>query len=175
MLNLFKHSLAFVAILGLSACTTADMTTKDEGAKTQKPGAAISFSAKSPKNLGVNENGVVKIKITDGYDTGTLRLTATTGNGLRFVTETSTKEFPMSGRKSHEWDLDVMAAKKGVYYVNIFAEVNRAGVRTEYRTHAVRVQVGNLTDAELKEATPNNGALSSDGTIVVMDAEEEIK
>lgn len=178
--TLSYFSIMAVGALGLASCASQELPDISlEDAKvmaTVKPGASLSFTSTSPKNLGVSEIGRVKITISDGYDNGTLSINAVPEDGLRFVSETGRTEFSMASVEAHEWELDVMASAKGVYYINVFAEaLTPQNPTPQFRSYAVRVQVGDLTDAELKGSLKTNGRLSTDGTVVVMEAEEIIK
>ena len=181
--NYISFSALIISVIGLSACASKEasepMKTKAQSESvmsTVKPGATIAFTSEAPKGLQIGETGRIKINITDGYYAGTMKLKAVPETGLRFVSETGLKEFSMIGAKSHQWELDVTASAKGVYYVNIFAEaVTSPNLKPQFRSHAVRVQIGDLTDAEMKNYLETSGALSSDGTVVVMQADEVIK
>ena len=177
------YSIFTLGLIGLSGCASQDVSQASQSklevatvTSTVKPGATILFTSEAPKGLQVGETGRIKINVTDGYYTGTMKLKAVPESGLRFVSETGLKEFSMVGANAHEWELDVMAPAKGVYYVNIFAEaITSPNIKPQFRSHAVRVQVGDLTDAELKSYLKTSGALSTDGTVVVMQADEVIK
>ncbi len=180
MFNCIRKYVALALFGSLSACAVSndvlgETVEAETVLSTQKPGALVSFSSESPTNLQISENGLVKIKVTDGYDSGRLLLSATPDDGLRLVSETGQVEFSMAGSQAHEWELDVTASANGIYYLNILAKAVLPTGRSELRSYAVRVQVGDLTEAEIKSSMKPNGTLSSDGTIVVMDAEEEIK
>lgn len=169
------------AFVSLSACAAhpmaQDMTANDEAQimTTVKPGAAIEMSFEAPNALEPSQYGVLVLSFTEGYDSGTMKLTVTPEPGLRFVSEVMEKEFSMAGNDPHEWELDVTATQDGIYYVNVLASVNLPDGRETGRAFAARVDVGDISKATAKKSIDKNGELSSDGTTLIMRADEIIK
>jgi len=71
---------------------------------------------------------------------------------------------------THVWDLDVKADHDGVYFLNVFAEV-----QGEARSFSVRLDVGTTTQKMFQNAVPADGELTDGGKIRVMEAEETIQ
>jgi hypothetical protein len=186
MKTVLKISTAVIlsAFLGggalLSACAAPKMTETAKAQdtsplKTVKPGAAVTFAHSSPKNLLPGQYGKITISVTDDYDAGTLYLKAVPDEGLRLVSETAETDFSMSGKRTHEWELDVSSATKGVYYVNVFATVKLTDGTEFLRSYAAQILVGDVTEADIQNAMKSNGTLSKDGKTISMEAEETIQ
>jgi len=160
-----------------SADTSMVVNTQQDtqSVKTVKPGAAVTFGHIGPKNLLPGQYGKVTISVTDDYDAGTLYLTAVPDEGLRLVTETAETDFSMSGKPTHEWELDVTSATNGVYYLNVFARVKLTDGTEFLRSYAAQILVGDVTKADIRKSMKANGTLSKDGKTIAMEAEETIQ
>lgn len=161
----------------LSACAGTVETPKLPEAQvaTVKPGAAIDFVYKAPKDLMPADYGVVTLTFFEGYQSGTLRLKVSADDGLRLVSEITEKEFSMAGNDPHEWELDVTATQDGVYYLNILATVDIPNGKETGRAFAARINVGDISNANIRQSVKTNGTLSNDGTTIIMEADEVIK
>lgn len=164
----------------LTGCTTphSDPSQSIESSQTEatvKPGAAVEFSHEGPKDLQPGQYGKIIINVADSYEAGTLYLTAEPEEGLRLVSETAETDFSLSGRRTHEWELDVTSATDGVYYLNVFATVNLPDGTEFLRSYAAQIVVGDVTEAEISKSMEANGILSDDGKSIAMEAEETIQ
>lgn len=185
VMKIFKTStnLLFLTIIGsnlLAACAApqagnASLTSNPESVQTVKPGAAVTFSHTGPKDLQPGQYGKIKIRVTDNYESGTLDLAATPDEGMRLVTETAETSFSMSGDPTHEWELDVTAATRGVYYLNVFASAKLPNGTEMLRSYSAQVLVGDVTEADMKKSLKTNGSLSKDGKTISMQADETIQ
>lgn len=164
-------------MVGCAASNVESSQSKQNSAfeKTVKPGAAVSFTHTGAKDLQPGQYGKVVINADEEYDSGTLYLTAQPDEGLRLVSETGGTSFSMSAGRTHKWELDVMAASHGVYYLNVFASAKLADGTEYLRSYAVPVLVGDVTQADIRNSMKTNGTLSEDGKTIAMEAEETIQ
>lgn len=171
--------------LSLASCLSPDQAMFQEAnataqtetvwAATVKPGASITMNYEAPQNLGVGQYGILKLSFSDSYNAGTLKLEARPDEGLRFVSEVAEKEMSLAGNKANEWELDVTSSKDGIYYVSIFAVVKLPNGSESSRSFSARIDVGDITKAGANSPNKISGTLSSDGGIVIMEAEEIIR
>jgi hypothetical protein len=171
----FLSITALTAMLSACAGNPVSETEPVSNVATVKPGAAIDFVYKAPKGLMPADYGKLTLTFFEGYQSGTLRLEANASDGLRLVSEVNKKEFSMSGNDPHEWEVDVTASQDGVYYLNLLATVDLPDGRETGRAFSARIEVGDITSANARQSIKTNGVLSSDGTTIVMEAEEVIK
>ncbi len=141
---------------------------------TVKPGAAIEIRGEADQKVAAGQNGQIKLKMIEGYDSGTVETVATASEGLEvFGAQVSTR-FNASGAAAHEWAVSYQAETDGVYYVHIHAAATPESGPALSRVQSFRVEIG---DGGLGKSMKTNGDLSrsNDGeAVVVMEANETI-
>ena len=97
-------------------------------------------------------------------------------DGLTVFGNESRKTFRMAGAANHSWPIDVSAAEDGIYFVNILATVSDQNKNiASQRSFSIRLDVGDITPAMKAKAFPENGTLSSDGSLRILTAQETIQ
>ena len=175
--------LAAAAIVTSASCSTAQgeseahvQTAKVDHIETVKPGASISLTTSKASNMTAGQFAPVSLSFEENYDDGEMLIEVTASNGLRIFGNESRKTFQMSGASNHVWPLDVSAAEDGIYFVSILASaLDSANNVSSQRSFSVRLDVGNITPAMKSQAFPENGTLSSDGSLRILEAQETIQ
>lgn len=170
--------------LFIQACSTAQ---SDEAVNVQsqasvthtetvKPGAAISISYTKPKTMTAGQFIPISLVFDEQYDTGTMQVKITPSKELSLFGNLSQKSFPMAEKSKHEWPIDVSAAEDGIYFLNIFAIATDQNLNiSSQRSFSVRLDVGDITASMKAKAFPENGKLSSDGSMRILEAQETIQ
>ncbi len=152
------------------ATTTATATSSEvklpEYPRTRKPGAAVSFKHAFEAKPEVDQLTTVEITVRDAYMDGTLSLTASGDENLVVFQPTASMTTSMAGADEHVWRVSFEPKSEGVHYLNIVATIEDAGLFPMSRTHAIRIEVGDVA-ASKTAAAPTNGEMA-----VILEAEE---
>lgn len=176
--------MAATAILTSVSCSTAQSdsdvnlqkTAETSHIETVKPGAAISLTHTKPDKMTAGQFAAVSLYFDENYDEGDMQVEITVSDGLRVFGNESRKSFRMDGASNHTWPINVSAAEDGIYFINIFAAASDQNKNiSSQRSFSIRLDVGDITPAMKVKAFPENGTLSSDGTLRILEAQETIQ
>lgn len=176
--------MAAAAILASASCSTAQSGSDVNFQKkaetvhieTVKPGAAISLSHTTPDKMTAGQFAAVSLYFGEHYDEGDMQVEISASDGLTVFGNESRKTFRMAGAANHSWPIDVSAAEDGIYFVNILATVSDQNKNiASQRSFSIRLDVGDITPAMKAKAFPENGTLSSDGSLRILTAQETIQ
>ncbi len=157
------------------AAATDPASKLDRTVATVKPGAAVSFSHTLQDKVGPGQNGSVDLRVSEGYEAGTLTVETSGTEGLNVFGSQVTQSFSMDAGDTHDWSVSYSADTDGVYYLNVTATADSGDGLVMSRAYAVRIEVG---DMALAKPAAKNGELemSEDGVPeIVMEAEETIE
>ncbi len=180
----FSLLMAVVATLTSASCSTAQSesdvnfqkTAETAHIETVKPGAAISLTHSKPAKMTAGQFASVSLNFDEHYDEGDLQVDITTSDGLTVFGNESRKSFLLGGASNHTWPINVSAAEDGIYFVNVFATVSDQNKNiSSQRSFSIRLDVGDITPAMQAKAFPENGTLSSDGSLRILTAQETIQ
>lgn len=174
----------FAAAITLTACArqtteaepamsasepVAASTVRLEYPRTRKPGAAVEFTHEFESEPEVGQLTTVEISIRDYYGNGTLTLEARGDDSLVVFTPTASMTASMTGTDAHIWRVSFEPKTEGVHYLNVFATVDMPDMESTVRSHAIRIEVGEVVSSKTA-AEPMNGEQA-----IMLEAEETIE
>jgi hypothetical protein len=139
--------------------------------KTQKPGAAVTLGS---SNLVEVRPGVVEtlnILLNTQEIVGNMHVDINPGDGLRVITEPTTKDFLLGTHAAYPLSVSVLSEKPGRFYLNLNVVVNR-GESTSARHLAVIIQSG--PQLEVKATLLEKPQGIEDKKVISLPAQEEI-
>lgn len=145
---------------------------EDLAKSTVKSGAAVSFRH---THTGAGRRGTVAFVVSEGYDTGTLTLTATGDEEISVFGATATQTVDLSDGAEHMWSVDFEAARDGVFYLNVMAVAETKDGIIASRAYAARVQVGEVAAEKAGVDESAATTMPSGETVIMMEAEEVIQ
>ncbi|MEO1100564.1 MAG: hypothetical protein AAFW65_01840 [Pseudomonadota bacterium] len=148
------------------AATSTSKVKLPEYPRTRKPGAAVSFKHAFEAKPEVDQLTTVEITVRDDYSDGTLSLTASGDDSLIVFGPTASMTASMAGTAEHVWRVSFEPKSEGVHYLNIVATVEEADLFPMARSHAIRIEVGDVAPSKTA-AEPTNGEMA-----VILEAEE---
>lgn len=159
-----------------SAAAQALMSAKAENVKSSassymKPGAAIAYSHNLSRRVEAGETVTFQLNLQDAYASGAMSLTLS-GEGVSVMPSSGPTQFDMAQDAVHVTTISFTAPNNGRHYINVTAIADSGDGQAMPRTFSIPVQVG---DQAAKKFNPNMQATGSGETLVIMDAEEEIK
>lgn len=188
MLKFKVSSVAMLASLAAAGCAgksageeQADRTAESAGTEAQstilttKTGPAIeaAFALRNPVNPG--ETGVITVTIRDGYDAGTLTVTASSKTGLGVFPTSQSASFNMQGDTAHQWDVYFKTDIAGAHYLDIHVmAADDSGATIGARSFSYRADVGAAAPASSKTESAPAVTDSNGEKKIIMDAEETI-
>ena len=139
---------------------------------TIKPGAALEFSHKIDGARQVGDVGTAVVTVADGYESGSLRLTARAGEGLELISNENLGTISMTGPGTHVVKIRFRVLSEGVHYISLIAQAREGADQDSFRAVSMRVQIGNAPpkQADLPLAKDSKGE-----TIILMPATETIR
>lgn len=183
-MNIFfaRHSALSVALLG--AClasgsvalaappaTERPPATENHRHATIKPGAAVEFSHRMQSPTRIGDVGTAVVTVSEGYESGSLRLIARASEGLELVSSENLATLSMAGSRDHVVNVRFRARSEGVHYLSLTGEVSDNAGQKAVRNFSMRVQIGN---APAKAAKPGLAKDGKGAPIILMPATETI-
>lgn len=173
-----KTALTLTVIGALSACTAsthqtagADTTAKHSAPMvTVKPGANVTLNSVLPKSMTSGTFQTVQLRFKEADFAGTMSVDLEPSEGLSLFGGATSKTFTLAKSNEHVWDVDVKADVDGVYFLNVFVEM-----QGQPRAFSVRLDMGQTTQKMFDEAMPADGELTDGGKIRALEADETIK
>lgn len=178
----FKFSNLLVGTLALmtTACNAGEVSTpvdpgKGDYIKTSKPGASVFISSDYDGTAMAGEERVVRIKVSDQYPSGTLRVSIVPNADLLVSGGETAYVFDMSGDRPHEISVSIKALSEGVHYLNLKAVAEYGDQQVARATSAVTFNAGVELSKGLNRMADEAPVENKSGSdVVVMEAEEEI-
>ena len=177
----FSHLLLGTASLMVAACNAGEATTpvdpgKEDYIKTSKPGAGVFISSDYDGTAEAGEERLIRIKVSDKYPSGTLTVSIVPNADLSVSGGETAYVFDMSGDRSHEINISVKALSEGIHYLNLKAVAEYGDQQVAGANSAITFNAGVERPKGLNRVIDEAPSASEkqSGSVVVMDAEEEI-
>lgn len=173
----------FAPLLFAAACTASNVSVQQDAQavqsgemtmKTSKPGAAVQFRDMSGKIETSSKSRKIHVQVSDGYDSGTLRVDIVPNPALS-LTGALSYTFDMAGSGVSDIVLDVKPLSEGKHYLNYTATAEYGDGQVARAVYAVPIYSGvtpRKSGDTPKAAIEKNSAAPG---IITMDAEETIK
>ncbi len=185
--HIFPIPLVSLSLLA-TACTkahapladTASPTYKPQFAsqhvQTVKPGAAVSITGTQSAPILAGQTGQVELEIIENYAAGILTLEAVGDDAVDVFGAERTLRLDMASDTHHSWTVPFRAETDGIYYISIQATAAPEDGPVMTRAFAVKVEVGDTSNAAAKiQEDVSVETLASGEAAVIMDADETIK
>lgn len=143
----------------------------DQTHATVKPGAAISFSHTFEGPLTVGQEGQVMLTISEAYISGVMNVEVIVDDGLSVFGSSASKILQLSGGPDHTWPITFSAVQNGVQYLRVRAVADIDGQPSSARSYAVRIDVGDTSDASAQKAKSTT-KMPDGEAVIMMEAEE---
>lgn len=144
------------------------------GIETVKPGPDVQISTELREQVLPGGTGALNITFSEQYPTGTMRVKASTSDGLELFTTIDQADFDMSKGGEHEWTVYFRANDAGRQYVNFHVSVDTPfGPLT--RSSSAVIQIGGA--AAIKANDPSDLSMTTDvdgKPVIMMQAQETI-
>ena len=141
-----------------------------------KPGASVTFSSEVSGPIAAGGPSFVEIQIKEYYPAGSMTLEARSTDGIEVYGAGRSVRKDMSESGLHSWRVDFRAGEDGVYYIPIVATVTPDAGLEQFRSYAVRVEVGDWKMVKDAKEAGKPMAAQADGEMAfIMQAEETIE
>lgn len=176
-----SKSIALASMLALASCSLEESKPQLDSAHssaddthyhaTVKPGANVNFTTSLQEPLSPGDVGTLQITVTEGYKSGTMRLTATAGEGLELVTTIDETIFDVSNTDTHTWEVFFDTESAGKFYINLHARIETP-IGPIARSYSAPIIVG--TPAPKTQNTSSLSTTTGE-RVVTMEAVETIR
>ena len=173
-----KTTIGVLTAAALAACTASSQNTveAETTAKvsapmvTVKPGANVTLNSVLPKSMTSGTYQTVQLRFKEADFAGAMSVNLEPSDGLSLFGGSASKTFNVAKSDEHIWDVDVKADVDGVYFLNVFVEM-----QGQPRSFSVRLDMGETTQKMFDDAMPADGELTDGGKIRALEADETIK
>lgn len=142
--------------------------------RTVKAGPDIRITSELSAPVSPGNTGTLNVTFTEGYPKGTMKVKASTSDGLSLITTGNATSFNMASGEAHEWAVHFAAPEAGRHYVNFHVEVQTAFGKLTRKSAAV-VQVGKEGAGATASKSLSAVETNADGEpVIMMQAEETI-